>query len=270
MKFLPLFLALILTGLSACSSDDKKPTTSFEQEKASAEEQYHSAQDLLEKKSYKKASENFLEIERQYPYSKWAVKAQIQAAYAFYENEDYEKAISTLQRFIKLNPGNENVSYAYYLVALSYYNQISNVERDQGVTLEARRALNDVVSRYPDSDYGRDSRFKLDLVEDHLAGKEMAVGRYYLERNRYIGAINRFKVVVEDYPTTAQVEEALHRLVEAYLALGVVPEAQKYAAVLGYNYPGSDWYKDSYDILVGDNGRALAAAENEESWYEVW
>lgn len=270
MKFLPVFLLLLISALSACSSDDDKPTTSFEEEKISAEEQYLKAQNQLEDRSYKKAAENFLEIERQYPYSKWAVQAQIQAAYAYYKDEKYDAAIGTLERFIKLNPGNENVAYAYYLVALSYYNQISNVERDQGITNEARKALNDVVSRFPDSDYGRDSRFKLDLVEDHLAGKEMAVGRYYLKRQRYIAAINRFKKVVEEYPTTAQVEEALHRLVESYLELGVVPEAQKYAAVLGHNYPDSEWYQDSYDILIGDNERAAASAEKDESWYQVW
>lgn len=270
MKFLPLFLALLLTTISACSGSGDKDGLSFEEEKASAEDQYNTAQTQLENKSYKKAATNFLNIEREHPYSKWATQAQIQAAFAYYSNEDYAEAIGTLARFIKLNPGNENVPYAYYLTALSYYNQISNVERDQGITIEARRALNDVVSRYPDSDYGRDASFKLDLVEDHLAGKEMAVGRYYLERNRYIGAINRFKTVVEDYPTTAQVEEALHRLVESYLALGVTPEAQKYAAVLGHNYPDSEWYKDSYDILVGDNTRASQTNENGESWYEVW
>jgi outer membrane protein assembly factor BamD len=274
MKFLPIFLLLSFFILSACSSDDDKPTTSFEEEKASAEEQYNIAQTQLEERNYNKSAENFLEIERQYPYSKWAVQAQIQAAYAYYKNEKYDEAIGTLERFIKLNPGNENVAYAYYLVALSYYNQISNVERDQSITLEARRTLNDVVSRFPDSDYGRDSRFKLDLVEDHLAGKEMAVGRYYLERKRSIAAINRFKKVVEEYPTTAQVEEALHRLVEAYLELGVMSEAQKYAAVLGHNYPDSQWYKDSYDVLVGKNERTAANSDNgksdDKSWYKVW
>ena len=216
--------------LSACASDDDKPSATLEEEKISAEQQYNKAQNKLEELNYKTAAEAFLEIERQYPYSKWAITAQIQAAYAYYKNEKYDDAIGTLERFIKLNPGNENVPYGYYLIALSYYNQISSVSRDQGVTLKARKALNDVATRYPDSDYGRDSRFKLDLVEDHLAGKEMSVGRYYLERKRYIGAINRFKIVVEEYPTTAQVEEALHRLVESYLALGVIPEAQKYAA----------------------------------------
>lgn len=266
MKFLPVFLLCAIITLSACSSNEKEDVDLFEQEKESAESQYNAAQNLLEKKNYKKAAVGFLEIEREYPYSKWSSQAQIQAAFSYYSNENYAEAIGTLDRFIKLNPGNENVPYAYYLIALSYYNQISNVERDQGITLEARRALSDVVSRYPDSDYGRDSSFKLDLVEDHLAGKEMAVGRYYLERNRYIGAINRFNTVVEDYPTTAQVEEALHRLVEAYLALGVTPEAQKYAAVLGHNYPDSEWYKDSYDILVGDNSRAISEAANSESW----
>ena len=257
-------------SLSACSSTGDKEKVTFEDEKISAEEQYNAAQTHLEKYRYKKAAQQFLDIERDYPYSKWATKAQTQAAYAFYRNQNYPEATGVLRRFIQLNPGNENVPYAYYLIALSSYNGISSVERDQGTTIEARRALQDVVNRYPDSDYGRDSLFKLDLVEDHLAGKEMDVGRYYLERNRYIGAINRFKKVVDDYSTTAQVEEALHRLVESYLALGVTPEAQKYAAVLGHNYPDSEWYKDSYDILIGKNQRALEAKEAGESWYEAW
>jgi outer membrane protein assembly factor BamD len=187
--------------------------------------------------------------------------------------EKYDDAIGTLERFIKLNPGNENVPYGYYLIALSYYNQISSVDRDQGITIKARKALGDVASRYPDSDYGRDSRFKLDLVEDHLAGKEMTVGRYYQTRKRYIGAINRFKSVVEEYPTTAQVEEALHRLVECYLSLGVIPEAQKYAAVLGANYPDSPWYKDSYDLLIGgklESSGSSGSSSAGESWYKVW
>jgi outer membrane protein assembly factor BamD len=269
MKFLPVFSLLCILTLCACSSDDKDAPT-LEDEKISAEEQYNIAQNKLEELNYKTAAEAFLEIERQYPYSQWALNAQIQAAFAYYKNEKYDDAISTLERFIKLNPGNENVPYGYYLIALSYYNQISSVSRDQGVTIKARKALGDVANRYPDSDYGRDARFKLDLVEDHLAGKEMSVGRYYLERKRYIGAINRFKIVVEEYPTTAQVEEALHRLVEAYIALGVIPEAQKYAAVLGANYPDSEWYKDSYDLLVGGKLESSGAPESEKSWYKVW
>lgn len=258
--------------VAACSSD-KEETPVLEEEKISAEEQYNKAQDGFEKKNYKKAAEDFLEVERNYPYSEWATHAQIQAAYAYYKDEEYNQALGTLERFIKLNPGSESVSYAYYLIARCYYNQISSVERDQEMTVKARKALNDVVQRYPESDYARDAKFKLDLVEDHLAGKEMAVGRYYLERKQYIGAINRFKTVVEDYPTTAQVEEALHRLVEAYLSLGVVPEAQKYAAVLGHNYPGSEWYQDSYDLLINGGGEPAATttrSDDNNAWYKIW
>jgi len=269
MKFLPIFLLLSFSLVGACASDDDSVPT-LEEEKISAEEQYNIAQSELEESQYKNAAKNFLEIERQYPYSKWAINAQIQAAYSYYKDEKFDEAIGTLERFIKLNPGNENVPYGYYLIALSYYNQISSVDRDQGITVKARKALGDVASRYPDSDYGRDARFKLDLVEDHLAGKEMTVGRYYLTRKRYIGAINRFKTVVEEYPTTAQVEEALHRLVECYLALGVTPEAQKYAAVLGANYPDSLWYKDSYDLLVNGKTTSTSSDYTGEPWYKVW
>jgi outer membrane protein assembly factor BamD len=272
MKFLPIFLVLLLPFLAACSSDEKDEL-SLEAEKVSAEEQYNIAQDSLEKKKYIDAAGAFLEVERQYPYSKWATKAQIQAAYAYYKNEKYVEAIATLERFIKLNPGSDSVPYAHYLIARSYYNQISSVERDQEMSVKARKALGDIVKRYPDSDYARDAKFKLDLVEDHLAGKEMSIGRYYLGRKEYIGAINRFKTVVEEYPTTAQVEEALHRLVETYLSLGITPEAQKYAAVLGHNYPGSEWYKDSYDLLI-NGGSASNDSENSEdvgkSWYKFW
>lgn len=267
MKFLLVFLLLLTSCSSLGLGGDKKAAGGIENADTAAN-LYNNAQDLLEKKSYKKSAEGFLEVERQHPYSKWATKSQVQAAYAYYKDESYKQAIGTLDRFTKLNPGNENVPYAYYLKALSYYNQIANVERDQEITLQARDALNDVIARFPDSNYARDAKWKLDLVEDHLAGKEVAVGRYYLEQQEYIGAINRFKVVVEDYPTTVQVEEALHRLVEAYLALGVIPEAQKYAAVLGHNYPGSEWYQDSYDLLI--KGEMQEYDDGDEGWYEVW
>lgn len=235
---------------------------------------YNDAQDLLEKKKYKASAQKFLEVERQHPYSKWAPNAQVQAAYAFFKNESFDDSVNTLERFVKLNPGNKDVPYAYYLIALNYYNQISNVERDQQMTLNARQALNDVINRFPETDYARDAKWKIDLVEDHLAGKEMAIGRYYLEKRQYIGAINRFQKVVEDYPTTAQVEEALHRLTEAYLAMGITPEAQKYAAVLGHNYPGSEWYQDSYDLLlhgeIKQDNRGKAPNQKEAAWWEVW
>lgn len=271
MRFLPIFLLSCLLLAAGCA-DDKAPETDaediIEEEKISAEEQYNQAQDKLEEKGYDSAATKFLDVERQYPYSKWAIAAQIQAAYAYYKNEKYDKALPILERFIKLNPVNNNVAYAYYLIARSYYNQIATVDRDQKITQQAQKALQDVISRFPDSSYARDAQLKLDLVVDHLAGKEMVVGRYYLQRKQYIGAINRFKKVVEDYPTTGQVEEALYRLTEAYLALGITPEAQKYAAVLGHNYPSSQWYQDAYDLLL--QGGVAAVQDGGEEWYKAW
>ena len=246
-------LALVICLLfSACASDSAKQAK--EDDVTPPEVLYTKAQDKFAEGSYKVAAEGFLEVERLHPYSKWAQSAQIQAAYSYYKDEKYADSISTLERFIKLNPGSTDIPYAYYLIALSYYNQISDVGRDQQMTLNAMTALGNVTDKFPDTDYARDAKLKLDLVEDHLAGKEMTVGRYYLNRHEYIGAINRFKKVVDEYQTTAQVEEALYRLVECYLSLGVRPEAEKYAAVLGYNYPGGEWYKRAYDLLNGNSG----------------
>ena len=245
MKTLAFFLCFLIISCAGGSKKDNPDETT------PPEVLYKKAQDEFDEGNYKTASEGFLEVERQHPYSKLAQPAQINAAYAQYKNEKYGDAISTLERFIKLNPGSPEISYCYYLIALSYYNQISDVGRDQQVTLDAMNALKTVQDRFPGTDYARDAKLKLDLVEDHLAGKEMAVGRYYLERKEYIGAINRFKKVVDEYETSAQVEEALYRLVETYMLMGVKPEAEKYAAVLGYNYPGGEWYQDAYDIING-------------------
>lgn len=212
---------------------------------------YNEAADQMAAKDYKAAIKTFEEVERQHPESEWAARAQIMAGYGAYRSGDYDQAISTLQRFVKIHPGHESAAYAYYLIALSYYEQISDVGRDQKITEQALQALTEVVKRFPDSEYARDAKLKLDLAYDHLAGKEMQVGRYYLNRQEYLSAINRFRYVVENYQTTGHVPEALHRLVECYLRLGVVDEAKKYAAVLGYNYPGSVWYRDSYKLLDG-------------------
>ena len=173
------------------------------------------------------------------------------SAYAFYEANDYDEAIAAAQRFIELHPGNADVPYAYYLVGISYYEQISDVGRDQKMTEQALAAFDELVRRFPDSKYARDAELKADLTRDHLAGKEMSIGRYYLRRGQYVAAINRFRNVVERYQTTTHVPEALHRLTEAYLALGLDEEAQKNAAVLGYNFPSSEWYQDSYALLNG-------------------
>jgi outer membrane protein assembly factor BamD len=261
-----LTIVLFLSALAACSGDgDKK----LKDDVRAPEIIYNEAQDNLEQGNLKTAAEGFLEVERDHPYSKWATQAQVQAAYAYYKNEKYNDAIDTLERFVKLNPGNQDVPYAYYLIALSYYNQISDVGRDQEMTMKAREALKNVATRYPGADYGKDAKFKLDLVEDHLAGKEMEVGRYYLKRRDYIAAVNRFKKVVTDYPTTAQAEEALYRLVEAYTALGITPEAQKYASVLGYNYPGGEWYKNAYELVL-DGKEPVTSSGSKGSWYKFW
>lgn len=211
---------------------------------------YNNAKDALQSGQPEKSAKLFDEVERQHPYSKWATQAQLMSAYAYYQIDRYDDAIPALDRFIELHPGNRSAAYAFYLRALCYYEQIEDVTRDQGNTELAQRALSDVVARFPNTPYSRDATVKLDLVRDHLAGKEMDVGRYYLKRGQHLAAINRFKVVVDKYQTTSHVPEALERLTESYVALGVFAEAQKATAVLGYNYPGTDWYQDAYALLT--------------------
>jgi outer membrane protein assembly factor BamD len=216
---------------------------------------YNSAVNALEAGSWTESAKLFDEVERQHPYSVWATKAQLMAGYAYYEGNRYDEAVLSLNRFIQLHPGHRDVPYAHYLKALCYYEQISDVARDQQMTERALEALEEIVRRYPDSKYARDARLKIDLTRDHLAGKEMAVGRYYLTRQHYLAAVNRFRRVVDNYQTTTHVPEALHRLVEAYTAIGLEDEARKAAAVLGHNYPGSEWYVDSYSLATGVDAR---------------
>lgn len=241
------FLLWILVG---CSSSKDKEDEGPKQE--ALDVLYNRAADTMASRNYKKASEEFEEVERQHPYSDWATRSQIMAAYASYRDQNFAGAQAILERFVKLHPNNENTPYAYYLRALTYYDQITDVGRDQKMTEDARQALKEVVSRFPSTEFSRDAKLKLDLTEDHLAGKEMQIGRYYLQREEFLASINRFKYVVDHYQSTSHVPEALHRLVEAYLSLGVKEEAKKYAAVLGYNYPGSEWYQYSFAMLNGD------------------
>jgi outer membrane protein assembly factor BamD len=196
------------------------------------------------------AAKQFDEVERQHPYSVWARRAMLMSAYCYYEANHYTDAIAAADSYIQLHPGSKEVAYAFYLKAISLYEQIVDVGRDQSNTEDALTALQDVVQRFPDTEYARDATLKIDLTLDHLAGKEMAVGRYYLNQQDYIGAINRFKIVVEQYQKTSQIAEALERLTEAYYALGIYKEAQNAAAVLGANYPGSPWYQDAYKLLT--------------------
>lgn len=219
---------------------------------------YNTAVNSLEAGEYKDAATQFDEVERQHPYSAWATKAQLMAAYSHYQANEYDEAVIGLDRFIRLHPGNRDIAYAYYLKALSYYERISDVARDQLITELALKNLTEIVRRFPNSKYARDARLKIDLTRDHLAGKQMEIGRFYLERNHYLAAINRFRRVVDNYQTTTHVPEALHRLVEAYTALGVIDEARKVAAVLGHNYPGSEWYLDSYAVAAGSDLRDRA------------
>lgn len=245
--------------LAGCSGKDKKSGP-----EPKAEVVYNTAMDNMDKKLYKTAIESFETLEREYPFSVWATRGQVIAAYAYYKQDKYDDAINTIDRFVKLHPGNEDVPYAYYLKALSYYEQIADIRRDQEVTLNARQALQEVVARFPESDYASDAQLKLDLVEDHLAGKELEIGRYYQKRGNFPAAINRYKNVVDHYQTTNHISEALHRLVESYVALGVIGEAKKYAAVLGYNYPDSKWYKYSYKLLNGDLPPTAKQSEEEK------
>jgi len=211
---------------------------------------YAAGVESLKAQRWQQAADYFDQIERDHPYSTWATNAKIMGAYAQYQRNRYTEAIGTLDRFIQLHPSNRDIAYAYYLRALSYYEQIADAERDQRGTEQAMVALQDVVNRFPDSSYARDARLKIDLARDHLAGKEMNIGRFYQRQRLYAAAIGRFKRVVEEYQTTNHVPEALHRLTEIYLTLGITEEARKTASVLGFNFPGSPWYQDSYALLV--------------------
>jgi outer membrane protein assembly factor BamD len=212
---------------------------------------YNQAVDEMLDEEWSKADKDFDEVERQHPYSVWATKAQLMDAYVNYEASKYDDAIDAANRFIELHPGNRDAPYAYYLKAISYYEQIVDIERDQQTTEDARKALQEVVDRFPDSKYARDARLKLDLTRDHLAGKEMEIGRYYERQRDYVAAIGRFRRVITNYQQTSHVPEALARLTECYTAIGLPDEAKQTAAVLGYNFPDSPWYKDTYDLVGG-------------------
>ena len=248
--------------LTACSSDEPAYV------ERPVEEIYNQAMDKLLAGDTQLAALDFDEVERQHPYSVWARKSQLMAAYAHYLNNEYDETILAAQRFLQLHPGNRDAPYAYYLIAISYYEQIADVGREQKITQLALESLREVVDRYPNSEYARDAALKIDLARDHLAGKEMEIGRYYLKRGHFGAAINRFRYVISVYQTTSHVPEALHRLTEAYLSLGVQDEAKNAAAMLGHNYPGSEWYLDSYALLTGEDKRTGPAAR---PWYsQVW
>jgi outer membrane protein assembly factor BamD len=252
---------LCVSLLAGCASEKER-----EYVELPVADLYNKGVDELEAAQYKEAAKSFDEVERQHPYSKWASKAQLMSAYAYYEDTKFDEAIIALDRFIQLHPGNPDTPYAYYLKALSYYEQISDVGRDQKMTLYAMQSLQEVVTRFPNTTYARDARLKIDLTRDHLAGKEMEVGRWYLKQKQYLAAINRFRTVIETYQQTTHVPEALYRLVEAYSMLGLKGEARKAAAVLGHNYPGSEWYQDAYDIAELGSSTPGADPKEDDGW----
>lgn len=210
---------------------------------------YSAAKERLDRGDLRLAAALFDEVERQHPYSPWARRAQLMSAFSYYAGRDYNNAIQSATRFLSIHPGNRDAPYAYYLIALSYYEQISDVERDQAITRQALQAMNEIVRRYPRSPYAADARLKIDLVNDHLAGKEMEIGRFYERTGQWLAAQLRFQNVIEDYQTTSHTPEALYRLVETSLSIGVPEEAQRYAAVLGANYPGNEWYERAYELM---------------------
>jgi len=250
--------AVAFVALVACGGGDEAvPLENF-----SAEELYKQAELELASGAPDDAARLFGEVERLYPYSEWAKRALVMQAFSYHRDRDYESARGAASRFLSTFPADDDAAWAQYLLALSYYDQIDDVGRDQGLTFEALQALRAVIEEYPESEYARSAILKFDLAFDHLAGKEMEVGRYYLKRGHYVAAINRFRVVVEDFQTTTQTPEALHRLVEAYLSLGLTEEAQTAGAILGFNFQSTDWYQDSFALLTGRGLRPEASGDN--------
>ena len=243
-------LATTLLFTAGCASNrDKGARADRAYIARDVETLYSLAKTELDRGDFRTSAMLFDEVERQHPYSVWARRAQLMSAFSYYVSRQYQEAISTAQRFLSLHPGNRDAPYAYYLVALSYYEQIADVARDQKITQQALDALNELVRRYPDTSYAADARLKIDLVNDHLAGKELDIGRFYARNRQWISAATRYRIVLDQYQTTSHTPEALYRLVEAYLALGIPEEAMRNAAVLGANYPGSKWYQRSYQLI---------------------
>ena len=248
-------LSLCLLSLNACSyfgskdEAEQASASTVAPDERTAVQLYNDGLKALKEKSYSEAIKNFEDVERKFPYSEYATDAQLLAGQSAHEGRRYDEAIIALDRFIELHPGNEKIDYAYYLRALCFYEQISDVSRDQQTTKDALQALDTLIKRFPNSTHTRDAQLKRDLTLDHLAGKEMEIGRYYLTRKHTSASINRFLNVVRNYQTTTHVPEALHRLVEAYLSLGIEDEAMRVASILGHNYPGNKWYEKTYKLL---------------------
>ena len=241
----------LLSGCAALGlgGGDAKPGSNTRYVARDVNTLYNAAKDKLDNKHYEGAAALFDEVERQHPYSPWARRAQLMSAFSYYMAQKYNESVSASRRFLSIHPGNKDAPYAYYLIALAYYEQISDVTRDQKITQQALSALGEVQRRYPNTRYASDATLKIDLVNDHLAGKEMEIGRFYQRRALWLASSLRFREVVDKYDTTTHAPEALFRLTESYLAMGVPEEAKKSAAVLGANYPGSKWYERAYELM---------------------
>jgi outer membrane protein assembly factor BamD len=242
-----LTLAAVALPMAGCARNKAKTDTSYVARDVNT--LYGAAKDRLDRGQFKLAAALFDEVERQHPYSVWARRAQLMSAFSYYMAKDFTESTNSAQRFLSIHPGNRDAPYAYYLISLNYYEQITDVTRDQKITQQALDALGELIRRYPNTKYAADARLKVDLVNDHLAGKEMEIGRFYERRSQWLAATIRFRIVIDKYQSTSHTPEALMRLTEAYLALGIPEEAKKAAAVLGANYPGSKWYERAYALM---------------------
>ena len=262
-----LAVVLLATGLAACGGKAKEASLQYQEQPV--EQLYNNAADLMDQRRWTEAATAFEEVERQHPYSSWARRSMLMTAYAKYQSNQYDESMEAARRFVALHPGNEGAPYAYYLIAICQFEQIMDVGRDQKTTEDSLAALQEVVRRYPQSDYARDARLKIDMTYDQLAGKEMEVGRFYLKREQQLAAINRFKKVIDDpnLQRTTHTPEALHRLVESYLSMGMNEEAQRMAAILGYNYPGDEWYARTYALM---NAKGVAVVGEPEARQRGW
>jgi outer membrane protein assembly factor BamD len=252
-RFATVALIAVAALATASCAGNKKPRQQIAYQERPVELLYATGADRLDNRRWNEAVDYFQEVERQHPYSEWSRRSILMTAYAHYQANQYTEALADADRFISLYPGNPSTVYAYYLKAICYFEQIVDVGRDQAATEQALSALRDVMQRYPSTEYARDARLKIDMVNDQLAGKEMAIGRYYLRQNQPVAAIGRFRTVIDRYQTTSHTPEALYRLVEVYLTMGLIDEAKKNGAVLGYNFPGDAWYGDAYKLLT-DSG----------------